>query len=311
MPTHRSSNLKNLIEKTNQNSADAATCLAAFNLCQMSGDVDQILSRPTIDIDDGTITPTLLKATAKEKQILELLSIRKKIEGLTFSGVSGAKYLKDVSRFSLISSAAMALNGAMQESNKFKAIGQEVLDIGLGLIPGVSLGKDAYELFSGKNLVTGKPLTTADRVLAAVGLITLGTGDKLFKGAKLLGKGLKTFANSPAMKQAIKYSGHVVDSAKYVGLKTSEGIKDFADTTKRILGNEFGSVGNIPDVIKGRMTRFNPINHGPLHQIKEELALSPTPSEVALTFKLLQTRPSNFIEFMVEVLVNLVLIGQE
>ena len=228
----------------------------------MSGDVDQILSRPTIDIDDGTITPTLLKATAKEKQILELLSIRKKIEGLTFSGVSGAKYLKDVSRFSLISSAAMALNGAMQESNKFKAIGQEVLDIGLGLIPGVSLGKDAYELFSGKNLVTGKPLTTADRVLAAVGLITLGTGDKLFKGAKLLGKGLKTFANSPAMKQAIKYSGHVVDSAKYVGLKTSEGIKDFADTTKRILGNEFGSVGNIPDVIKGRMTRFNPINHG-------------------------------------------------
>lgn len=45
-----------------------------------------------------------------------------------------------------------------------------------------------------------------------------------------------------------KESREISYSAQNLGLKTSEGIKDFADLGKRILGNEFGTVGVLSKV---------------------------------------------------------------
>lgn len=247
-PTYRNSNLNNPIEKTNQNSADAATCLAAFNLCQMSGDVDQILARPTIDTSNGPIDPTLLKATAKEKQILDLLGIRKKIEGLTFSGVTGAQYLKDMSRYSLVASAGLALTGAMQESDQFKAIGQEVLDIGLGLIPVVSVGKDAYELFSGKNLVTGKDLSTFDRVMAGVGILSLGTSNYVKTAFEGAGKFIKNLP-SGGYKLITDGANKIYSAATKSGLTKRAEILAGGDFIKHVENGNIGSVSGMSQTL--------------------------------------------------------------
>ncbi len=43
-------------------------------------------------------------------------------------------------------------------------------DFAAGITPGVSIAKDAYELFTGKNVITGEELSGLDRTLAAAGL---------------------------------------------------------------------------------------------------------------------------------------------
>ena len=45
--------------------------------------------------------------------------------------------------------------------------------------------------------------------------------------------------------------GKIAVSARKLGLKTTEGVKDFADLSKRILGNEVGAVGKLVDKAKG------------------------------------------------------------
>jgi hypothetical protein len=256
-PSYRNSNLNNPVEKSNQHSVDAATCLAAFHLCEMTGDFNDILSQPIMDIGNGPVDPAVLQATAKEKQILELLGMRKKLEGLSFSGVSGAQYLKDMSRYSLIASSAMALNGAMQESDQFKAIAQEVADIGLGLIPGVSIGKDAYELISGKNLVTGKDLTTFERAMAGVGILSLGTSNYVKAAIKGAGKFIKHVPNG-TYKYIADGADKIYRAATNSGLNGSAEIVAGGNFIKHVDGGNIGSIAdmgqtlsNNSSVIKG------------------------------------------------------------
>jgi hypothetical protein len=127
--------------------------------------------------------------------------------------------------------------------------------------------KDLIELISGENIVTGKPLSTADKVLAAVGVVSLGTSKYLTKGGKYT---LKLFNSTPLKKATSKVSkwvknnilkkfddwkkvntgiNRVYRSARKLGLKAKEEIAGFADFTRRALGNEVGAIGDIGKLV--------------------------------------------------------------
>ncbi|MBF0300959.1 MAG: hypothetical protein HQK51_19785 [Oligoflexia bacterium] len=93
-------------------------------------------------------------------------------------------------------------------SKSMLEISNGLLDIGLGLIPVVSVGKDAYEAYTGKSLLNGHELDLSSRAGAILGIATLGGSNVLktsFKGVvklgrllyerKLLGKGFEAAVN--------------------------------------------------------------------------------------------------------------------
>ena len=72
----------------------------------------------------------------------------------------------------------------------------------------------------------------------------------------------------PALK-AVKYLAkygtkvalRVVDSARKLGVKTKEGIKDFSSTLSRLAGNEVGSIGNVGEILDSTKTVWSKISN--------------------------------------------------
>ncbi|MBF0315822.1 MAG: pre-toxin TG domain-containing protein [Oligoflexia bacterium] len=76
-------------------------------------------------------------------------------------------------------------------SKSILEISKGLLDVGLGLIPIVSVGKDAYEAYTGKSFIDGHELDLGSRVSAVLGVMTGGGSNILktsFKGVIKLGK---------------------------------------------------------------------------------------------------------------------------
>lgn len=71
-----------------------------------------------------------------------------------------------------------------------------LVDIGLGISP-LGWAKDAYELISGKSIVTGQALTANERLLSGIGVMMPGVAGFAFAGMKII-------ARNPLSRQAIK-----------------------------------------------------------------------------------------------------------
>ena len=85
---------------------------------------------------------------------------------------------------------------------------------------------DAYELFSGKRLVDGKPLSNADRAFAGLGLFTLGASNYIKTAGKILSK-MSKFGLGDYRKAV--YSGQkIINSASKYGASSLEYIKVYA-----------------------------------------------------------------------------------
>jgi hypothetical protein len=72
-------------------------------------------------------------------------------------------------------------NGEEEDGDLFKEIAKEMLDFSIGLDPITAVGRGAYELYTGKNLITHEPLTTFQRSLAFIAVVSLGTSNSSFK----------------------------------------------------------------------------------------------------------------------------------
>jgi hypothetical protein len=57
-------------------------------------------------------------------------------------------------------------------------IAQAMLDIALGATPGVGFAKDVYEAITGKDLLRGEELSATERLLAAIGVLSLGISEE-------------------------------------------------------------------------------------------------------------------------------------
>ena len=119
-------------------------------------------------------------------------------------------------------------------SHNMRSGAKDLLDFTLGVIPGVSVGKDFYELVTGKNLVTDESIGTWGRTFAALGILTLGGSNhvKNFGNviAKLAPKLIKRFGvgGLKAIKKGIAGGEKIYDSARKLGASTKEKVISFA-----------------------------------------------------------------------------------
>ncbi len=73
-------------------------------------------------------------------------------------------------------------NGMLKATLEFiKSAGSGALNVSTMVLPGVSDVRDVYELFVGKDLITGAELTTPERALAGLGIL-IGSGVAFRKG---------------------------------------------------------------------------------------------------------------------------------
>lgn len=70
---------------------------------------------------------------------------------------------------------------ALNESKDSISLGLQVIDVALSVTPVVSSARDIYELFTGKNMVTGEKFEAIDYSLAFVGIFTGLAGGNLAK----------------------------------------------------------------------------------------------------------------------------------
>ncbi len=152
-----------------------------------------------------------------------------------------------------------------------------LLDIALGVIPVISVGKDAYEFFLGKNLLTGETLSKPNRMLAGIGLLTLGTSNIMKGAAKfipLLGDYAKAiFKNSkyivPKIKKALALAGDFIQAAKNIYRVTRDFLKYFSpkaiiqaitkiDDLKRVRDGYRLGIAEIGEVISTKLAKGIP-----------------------------------------------------
>lgn len=70
---------------------------------------------------------------------------------------------------------------ALNDSDKSISIGLHVLDIGLSVLPVVSTARDIFELFTGKNLITGEKFSSMEYSMAFIGVFAGLAGLNLAK----------------------------------------------------------------------------------------------------------------------------------
>lgn len=88
------------------------------------------------------------------------------------------KVRQDARQFGLIATSesdkAFSL-GHQRDASLYFNMGKDFLDIAVGLDPVTGFARSTYELFTGKNMITGHDLSKLDRSLAFLGVMSAGT----------------------------------------------------------------------------------------------------------------------------------------
>lgn len=130
--------------------------------------------------------------------------------------------------------------GNDQEGQMFQYGAECFLDLIVGIDPLTSIGRSIYELYTGKNIVTGVNISALDRSLSAATILSLGTAGT---GAKLI-------------KMASKLSHHFIDVEKVA--KDVKAVTKFLKSWR--VKNPISNEGRDAEMIK-RMLPHNKPTH--------------------------------------------------
>ncbi|MDQ3230737.1 MAG: pre-toxin TG domain-containing protein [Pseudobdellovibrionaceae bacterium] len=147
------------------------------------------------------------------------------------------KTLVDFGDAALDESETSYRSGNVMEGNAWYEIGLAAADAALSLTPGIGLGKDMYEAFSGNSLLTGKKLTKFERSMAMVGVMTFGLGKfgtlaKLGGLVEVIGRGAKSADEAEAIAKIGKDAVEITESAAKAGVNDGRVFEDVADWVK-------------------------------------------------------------------------------
>jgi hypothetical protein len=107
------------------------------------------------------------------------------VEGLVSSGTPVSAHTREavpVAKAFREEASRTFFDGGLAEGEGLQSAALSILDFALGVTPVLGTAKDAVELVTGKNLLTGEELSTLERSAAAFSVLTLGAGG-LVKGA--------------------------------------------------------------------------------------------------------------------------------
>jgi len=129
--------------------------------------------------------------------------------------------------------------GQLLDADFYKELAKGFLDIAVGLDPVSGFARSTYELFMGKNLITGTNLSVAERGLAFLGVVTIGGSKSMTQAASgmyrifdraghLLRDRQAVEAGIREGQQLITKAGHLLDDWKkghrISGIQTAEHI---------------------------------------------------------------------------------------
>ncbi len=135
-------------------------------------------------------------------------------EALTYSRSALQSGLEDLKESAHIAGGSQ--QGDFQESyqNSFWSleIAKSLLDIGLGIDPVTGFGRSTYELFIGKNIVTGEVLSKFERGVAFVGVMSLGVSNSARAATKMFHvfEGASKILKESQVFQAVLHEGQVL-----------------------------------------------------------------------------------------------------
>lgn len=75
--------------------------------------------------------------------------------------------------------------GNGEDAHFYKAIGEGMLDLAIGLDPITGFVRSTFELMTGRNIVTGAQLSSLERSFAFLGVMTLGTGNSAVAATRM------------------------------------------------------------------------------------------------------------------------------
>ena len=197
---------------------------------------------PLDDLIEGLTTELMLSAPSKDIQLLSIPNPG--VETLPYQFVSNEGDFKieiqgiytnlykinpyyenrQIARgFGLISieqaDSAYSL-GNVEDAGFYKDLAQGFLDIAVGLDPITGLARSTYELFIGKNLVTGEILSTGQRGLAFLGVMTGGGGRTLVQAsrgmARIFNGASHLLTNRTATQAAIREGERLAGQVEHV-----------------------------------------------------------------------------------------------
>src|SRR5262245_24798451 len=96
--------------------------------------------------------------------------------------------------------------GNVLEGSRLMTMALVVLDVATSITPGISWGRDIYEATTGRNLITGDELTTAERTVAVLGAISGGIAGE---GPKLL----RALEHAVALGESAEKAEHILQAA--------------------------------------------------------------------------------------------------
>ncbi|MDQ3232802.1 MAG: pre-toxin TG domain-containing protein [Pseudobdellovibrionaceae bacterium] len=166
--------------------------------------------------------------------------------------MSGSAKARGESAVGLAQSAVITADEAYaageQEAGNFALeIATTALDVGLGLIPGVGFAKDVVEAATGYNVVTGAKLSTFERSMAVVGVLTGGVGSKLgivAKAAVVTGifRAGKSANEASEIAQITSRVADVASTGKKYGFSAVDDAKSFVRNFEPMDGGQFKGV---------------------------------------------------------------------
>ncbi|WP_176736444.1 pre-toxin TG domain-containing protein [Oligoflexus tunisiensis] len=141
--------------------------------------------------------------------------VRKGLVGVAKSAIEGAR--------------TSYQEGKIAQGDALYSVATTAADIALSLNPVTAFGKDLYEAWTGRNALTGQPLTKFERTLAYVGVFTGGVGSKIALAVKLgafikIGKGMDELAEAERF----------IRSAESLGIKGPVDVKSFSDVANKM-----------------------------------------------------------------------------
>lgn len=155
------------------------------------------------------------------------------------------------SAFDFLSISTDALiTGDIKSSKDFEQVANSIIDVALGLTPGVGIAKDVYELVTGENLVTGEELSSFDRILSAVSVVTLG-------GSKYVQTGITALKKLGVTTQLLETSKNIIHPAMKLGLKAKNEITNFVQLSKQVLRADSNTFRHLDNIVESA-SRVNP-----------------------------------------------------
>lgn len=164
--------------------------------------------------------------------------VQEEINGMPEADRAQRQPAVDFANNALTVSEAAYRAGDNAKGDFAKEMGLAGLDLALSLTPGVGLLKDAIELGTGYNFVTKSKLTTFERTMAAVGVLTFGYGSKVALAGKagaildIIKLGTKEAEVVAEATRAVSKAEEIVVAAEKAGAKSKSAIEAVSDGIK-------------------------------------------------------------------------------